>query len=191
MLEQVQTARASNALVGVHGMGLAQMVFMPALSLVVELDRGSNFHYLNWAAFLGHTYKEHTRPEPSDVAYDVAHFFGCGGRDQSLDACGVLNGDGSSCNASPTAGKDGEGGGTQPRATFQVPKGDAVPPAPEGMAWLWVELPATGRWPQLVEATVVGGGEPGRTLLIGFPQGALPGDVVRIALPLEEAAAAR
>lgn len=183
MLEQVRTARETHALVGVHGMALAHMVFMPAMSLVVELDRGSNFHYVNWAAFLGHTYKEHTRPEPVDIAYDVARFFGCGGRVQSFDACGVLNGDGSSCNA---AGKDGEGGDLPARARFQVPEGDAVPPAPDGMAWLWLELPAKGRWPKLVEATVVGGGEPGRSMLIEFPQGAVPGDIVRIALPLNE-----
>ena len=61
---QLATARATAVLVGVHGAGLTHLVMMAAGSTVVEMDAGSNHHYVNFAARAGVTHvaiKGHTK----------------------------------------------------------------------------------------------------------------------------------
>ena len=50
---QLATARATAVLVGVHGAGLTHLVMMAPGSAVVEMDAGSNYHYVNFAARAG------------------------------------------------------------------------------------------------------------------------------------------
>jgi len=50
---QLATARATAVLVGVHGAGLTHLVMMAPGSAVLEMDAGSNHHYVNFAARAG------------------------------------------------------------------------------------------------------------------------------------------
>lgn len=58
--EQLRLCAGAEALVGIHGAGLTNMLFLPAGALVVELrkhDNGQNYFFTSLAAALGHRYE--------------------------------------------------------------------------------------------------------------------------------------
>ena len=49
------------------------------LLAICQLDRAGNFHYKNWAEYLGYTYRDTASQDSEGIVDVVAHFVGCSG----------------------------------------------------------------------------------------------------------------
>lgn len=81
--DQVSLLMRTGVLLGVHGAGLANQVFMkPRMGAVIELwhNMENNYHYHNMAHMLGHSYYNVRSEEQLDIAATVKRL------DEAMDA---------------------------------------------------------------------------------------------------------